>query len=69
MKATPSSTARNFQADNHSLRGIPANQFGDRALVVFHLGHDVGSLNPRFQLIARKLLLRMNRKKWSTSQS
>lgn len=65
MKASPTSTACHFQADSQTWRGVPVCQFGDRATVVFHLGYDIGSLNPRFRWLARQRLLQMQRRNWS----
>lgn len=65
MKATTYPPACHFQADTQTLRGLPASQFGDRAIAVFHLGYDIGSLNPRFRWLARQLLLQMQRRNWS----
>jgi len=66
MKATPPPSACHFQADTQILRGVPASQFGERSIAVFHLGYDIGSLNPRFRWLARQRLLQMQRRNWTS---
>ena len=69
MKASGPASPPSVQTASSALRGVAASQYGprigERATVVFHLGRDVGSLNPCGRANARQLLLEMNRIQWA----